>query len=228
MSVKKYCYCENNCKFETMDKEEILAAIAQAVETGEVGECDTGFITTVKTINGTPLKFFVGAQSEYEALSETQKQNLFAIISNDTTKEGLEATLNTLIADLDSIEKRFDDYCAHRYYHTVRQTIDVYSNLSKVGSLFLHFNFSSGSPNLITNTIDSWLKAKGTYYISGEYLPISGDEVKVNYITVTDNSIMSAVKLVINNSITCVCNGTPYTSSGIPPITQEASVIQLY
>ena len=33
MSVKKYCYCENNCKYETMSKEEILAAIAQAVAT---------------------------------------------------------------------------------------------------------------------------------------------------------------------------------------------------
>jgi len=80
MSVKKYCYCENNCKYETLDKEEILAAIAQAVESGTVGECDTGFITTIKTINGQPLKFFVGTQAEYAALSDEQKQNLFAII----------------------------------------------------------------------------------------------------------------------------------------------------
>ena len=40
---KYYCICESNCKFETMTKEQILAAIAQAVETGSVGDVDTGF-----------------------------------------------------------------------------------------------------------------------------------------------------------------------------------------
>lgn len=89
MSVKKYCYCENNCRYETLSKEEILAAIAQAVQTGKIGECDTGFVTTIKTINGKGLKFFIGEQSEYEALSEDTKRNLFALITNDTTKEGL-------------------------------------------------------------------------------------------------------------------------------------------
>lgn len=98
MSVKKYCYCDNNCKYETLDKEEILAAIAQAVETGIIGECDTGFITTIKTITGEPLKFFVGEQSEYEALTEEQRENLFAIITNDTTKEGIQNTLDELLA----------------------------------------------------------------------------------------------------------------------------------
>ena len=96
MSVKKYCYCENNCRYETLSKEEILAAIAQAVATGKIGECDTGFITTIKTINGQPLKFFVGDQNEYTDLSEEQKENLFAIITNDTTKEGITKALGEL------------------------------------------------------------------------------------------------------------------------------------
>lgn len=103
MSVKKYCYCENNCKYETMSKEEILAAIAQAVETGKIGECDTGFITTVKTINGLPLKFFVGAQSDYEVLTAEQKSNLFAIITNDTTKEGILNAIKELQDIMDGV-----------------------------------------------------------------------------------------------------------------------------
>lgn len=32
---KYYCYCDSNCKFETMTKEQILAAIAQAAAGGE-------------------------------------------------------------------------------------------------------------------------------------------------------------------------------------------------
>ena len=89
-----YVICDNNCKYEGMTKEQILAAIAQAIETGTVGDCDTGFITTIKTINGQPLRFFVGEQSEYEAL--TDKENLFAIITNDTTKESIIAAVETL------------------------------------------------------------------------------------------------------------------------------------
>lgn len=104
MSVKKYCYCENNCKYETMSKEEILAAIAQAVATGKIGECDTGFITTIKTINNKALKFFVGEQSEYNALTEEQKSNLFAIITNDTTKEGIENAIRELSERADTLE----------------------------------------------------------------------------------------------------------------------------
>ena len=96
MSVKKYCYCDNNCKYETLDKEEILTAISQAVATGSIGNCDTGFITTIKTITGKPLKFFVGTQEEYEVLTAAQKQNLFALITNDTTKEGLLRSIEEL------------------------------------------------------------------------------------------------------------------------------------
>lgn len=84
-----YVICDQNCKFEGMTKEQILTAIAQAVETGTIGDLDTGFITTIKTINGTPLKFFVGEQAEYDALTAEEKEGLFAIITNDATKDGL-------------------------------------------------------------------------------------------------------------------------------------------
>lgn len=76
-----------------MTKEQILAAIVQAVNEGTIGNIDTGFITTVKTINGTPLSFFVGSQAEYNELSDEQRENLFAIITNDTTKEALFAAI---------------------------------------------------------------------------------------------------------------------------------------
>ncbi len=102
MSVKKYCYCENNCRYETLSKEEIFAAIMQAVETGTIGDCDTGFITTIQTITGQPLKFFVGEQSEYEKLSDNLKKNLFAIITNDTTKD-------SLLSTIEELKKRVED-----------------------------------------------------------------------------------------------------------------------
>lgn len=96
MDRKYYVLCDSNCKFESMTKEQIFAAITQAVNERKIGDIDTGFVTTVKTINGTPLKFFVGTQSEYELLSASQKENLFAIITNDTSKESMLATLEEI------------------------------------------------------------------------------------------------------------------------------------
>lgn len=83
---KYFCFCSSNCKYETMTKEQILAAIAQAVETGSVGDCDTGFITKIKETNsGSYVTFWVGTQAQYNAL-ENKAQNCMYIITDDTTK----------------------------------------------------------------------------------------------------------------------------------------------
>jgi hypothetical protein len=100
---KYYVLCDSNCKFESMTKEQILTAITQAVNEGTIGDIDTGFITTVKTINGTPLKFFVGSQYEYETLTDDEKKNLFAVITNDTTKEALFSAIEELRNEIDGI-----------------------------------------------------------------------------------------------------------------------------
>ena len=94
-----YVICDKNCRFEGMTKEQIYAAIVQAVNEGTIGEIDTGFITTIKTINGTPLKFFVGEQAAYDALTDEEKKDLFAIITNDTTKDGIMTALEKLQKD---------------------------------------------------------------------------------------------------------------------------------
>lgn len=94
-----YVICDQNCKFEGMTKEQILAAIMQAVSEGTIRDVDAGFITKIKTINNKTLRFFVGEQSQYDGLSDDEKQNLFAIITNDTTKEGLLSALENLATD---------------------------------------------------------------------------------------------------------------------------------
>lgn len=98
-----YVLCDANCKWEGMTKEQILTAIAQAVETGTISDIDTGFVQTIKTINGHPLKFFVGEQSEYEALTAEDKQDLFAIITNDTNKEGIINAITALTTEVNEV-----------------------------------------------------------------------------------------------------------------------------
>lgn len=100
MSERNYwVFCDDNCRFPAMTKEQTLTAIMQAVNEGTIGNIDAGFITTIKTINGTPLKFFVGNQAEYEALTDEQKVNLFALITNDTTQEGIISAVENLQED---------------------------------------------------------------------------------------------------------------------------------
>lgn len=100
-----YVICDANCKFEGMTKEQILTAITQAVSEGTISDVDTGFVKTIKTINNKPLKFFVGTQAEYEALTEEDKKDLFAIISNDSHKEGIESTLYELGKSVQELEE---------------------------------------------------------------------------------------------------------------------------
>lgn len=95
-NVPVYVICDKNCKFEGMTKEQILTAIAQAVETGEIGDINTGFVQTIKTVNGVGLKFFVGTQNAYDALSDSDKENLFALITDDTSSAELLEYLNGL------------------------------------------------------------------------------------------------------------------------------------
>lgn len=101
-----YVICDQNCKFESMTKEQILTAIMQAVNEGTIENIDAGFVQTIKTVNGVPLRFFVGEQSAYDALNDEEKQNLFAIITNDTTKEGILNSIKELQADINTLFKR--------------------------------------------------------------------------------------------------------------------------
>lgn len=82
---KYYVICEDNCKFESMTKEQILTAIEQAASTGTIQDIDTGFVTKIKERNrNTALSFWVGTSAEYNAIAEKQ-QNCFYILTDETT-----------------------------------------------------------------------------------------------------------------------------------------------
>lgn len=54
------------------------------------------YVMGVKTVNGTLLRFFVGTQELFDTLTSVQKENLFAIITDDPTKEDLLRRLSNL------------------------------------------------------------------------------------------------------------------------------------
>lgn len=82
---KYYVLCESNCKFESMTKEQIFAAIAEATGNTPTG-IDTAFITQIKESNknkGTHI--WTGTRAEYNAIvaSGTQDPNTVYIVSTD-------------------------------------------------------------------------------------------------------------------------------------------------
>ena len=91
-----YVLCDKNCKYESMTKEQILTAITQAINDGEITNVDTGFVTTIKEQNAnTGIKFWVGTQAKFNALEE-KPQNCLCLFTDDTTLSDIEAELKRI------------------------------------------------------------------------------------------------------------------------------------
>ena len=90
--------------------QEIADALADDPDFANVVIQACGGQTKVNTINGTPLRFFVGTQAEYEALTEAQKKNLFAVITNDTTKDAIFNAINALQSEITGIQGDIDGF----------------------------------------------------------------------------------------------------------------------
>lgn len=104
-----YVLCADNCKFEGMSKEQILTAITQAVENHEIADINSGFITTIKEMNkDVGLKFWVGTQAEYNKI--TPEDNVFYIISDDTSLEDISTEINSIKASLTSLIESLQIY----------------------------------------------------------------------------------------------------------------------
>ena len=103
--------------YESMTKEEIIAAIVEAVEGGTVGDIDTGFVTIIKEIhNNVGLRFWVGTTAEYNALEE-KLNNVFYIKTDDTTVSDINTALTALSEAIQSINTALSWYApeSHAY-----------------------------------------------------------------------------------------------------------------
>lgn len=99
MSDRKfYCFCDANCKHETMTKEQILAAIAQLLEGGAVYDPDAAVVSKVKESNaGQTVTFWRGTAAQYNAIEE-KDPNCFYIVTDDTTITDISSTISEIQA----------------------------------------------------------------------------------------------------------------------------------
>lgn len=111
---KYYCFCGSNCKYETMTKEQILAAIAQAVQTGEIGDVDTGFVTKIKEMNsGKYVSLWVGSVAAYNAL-QNRDPNWIYLRTDATDFEDLQKAVVQLTQQVDALENEMHSLNADR------------------------------------------------------------------------------------------------------------------
>ena len=102
-SGKYYVIADGNNLYEGLTKEQILAAITQAVESHAISDVDTGFVTTLKEQNRNKgLKVWVGTSAEYNAI-QTKETNCLYILSDDTELEDLEMEILRLGNAVESI-----------------------------------------------------------------------------------------------------------------------------
>ena len=97
-----YVICDDNCKFEGMTKEQILAAIAE-VTGATPTQIDDAFITKIKEQNrNSPLKFWVGTNAQYNEL--TPVGGVFYIITDADPLTDIQTQINELDAQADDLE----------------------------------------------------------------------------------------------------------------------------
>lgn len=88
-----YVVSDDKCFYEGMTKEQILAAITQAIESHEIHDVDTGFVTTIKEGNqNKALTFWIGTTAEYNAIEEKLDDCIY-LLTDDTELEDLEALI---------------------------------------------------------------------------------------------------------------------------------------
>ena len=99
-----FVICEDGCEFPAMTKEQILTAIQQAVESHEITDVDSGFVTTIKEQNkNAGIKFWFGSTAQFNAL-ESKQGNTVYILTDDDTQESIETEMSELQNDVTALK----------------------------------------------------------------------------------------------------------------------------
>ena len=75
-----YGFCDNNCKFLVFTREEVLSLLQQAIDNGSLLNIDADYAAIEKIRNtngGGEVKFWVGTESEFNALDPLPTASLF-------------------------------------------------------------------------------------------------------------------------------------------------------
>lgn len=160
-----YVICEDNCRFESMTKEQIIAAIAEATGTTPTG-IDEAFITKIKEQNhNNALKFWVGTQAEYNALTEYDPDT-FYFTSDSSTLQLMQEKIDEIDEEMTTVQTDIESLKSKRTIH-IFQGYDSGSTPINIGMTF------SKLCNKINNPVDEtepiYMRVTMRDYVDGTY-----------------------------------------------------------
>lgn len=109
--ISYYVLDDNDCKHISLTKEQIYAAITEAIETGTITDVDTGFVTKIKEMNADKLlSFWIGTSAQYNTLTARDTNTLYILTDESTLGDAvekvdeLEIILNTFMTNTTDIQ----------------------------------------------------------------------------------------------------------------------------
>lgn len=139
-----YVLCADNCKFESMTKEQIIAAIAEA--TGKTPtDIDSAFISKIKEINkGATVQIWLGTTAEYNAITE-KRTDVIYIKTDDSALDDLTNYFETKIKELQtlinatatSLQGQINEEKRHIYEFTLSDSFSLTLNDGYIAAEFI-------------------------------------------------------------------------------------------
>lgn len=186
--------------FPTMTKEQILAAIIEAVNDGSISNIDAGFITKIKEINkNSELQFWTGTQAEYNALQNKDPEHIEYRITDDTTLSDIEQAISDIEADVSGILNGVTavpnatyaksaaqaDYAVNANQAVTAQSASTAMTANNVSNLYVHFLKIDGTNSsssyeyeiyitLTTNNSEQISKSSLVSMLVGRSVAVSG------------------------------------------------------
>ena len=209
-----FCFGDDDCKFETLNKEQIIAAIAEA--TGNtVTDVDSAFITKVKEQNkNAELKFWVGTVAEYNAL-ETKDESCLYILTNDTTLDDINAKITDLSEDVYALIDGTIIAAKASDCKTVNGVSIASANEDVTGRYLVDGSYYMGAYKPLTNALINLTVASGSNtttvtaynYPDGTQLEDLENRVYDLYTYITPNT-MNCFRLMLTGNV----DNSPYLS----------------
>ena len=210
-----YCFCSNDCKFETMSKEQIIAAIAEA--TGHTPtNIDDAFITKIKEQNkGKAVTVWLGTTAEYNALTN-RDPNCIYIKTDDTTLEDVNKEIEAFEEETEKKLTAFSEEIGKMKPYGLLDSftaagMPLYGYITSNGSV-ITFLLPLSKP--ISDTINDFAVKRLELYIAGVGGLVGGGKIdarEIGYfvdISKCENGLKFSVQS-LNGAFSSAVNATP-------------------
>lgn len=181
---KVYVLDDGANKYEAMTREQITAAIIEAVNEGTISDIDAGFITKVLEKNKQKvMSFWVGTQAEFHALESKDPDTLYlfsddplisdinnAINAEETNRKAADGILEAKLETLDSKITKIEDGTTEVKKATETKVVNIINSNDLTGV----------TSWLTTNGAQVFLPGGVTITIPSSFIPTDGSYVYLN------------------------------------------------